>query len=102
MVVKLNYRILFRPQAREEFEAAGQWYEREQIGLGGAFLQAVDDQIFRIASNPLLYPIAHRDIRKATLKRFPHCIYFRLRGDTIVVLAVFHMARNPAIWKQRN
>jgi len=96
------HRILFRPQARDEFDAAGDWYERESCGLGKAFLDAVETQLSRIGADPLAYPVVHRDIRKAALKRFPCCIYFRLRGDAIVVLAVFHTARNPATWKRRS
>ncbi len=95
-------RVLFRPQAQDEFEAAAEWYERECRGLGEAFIEAVDEQLARIAENPLLYPAVHRDIHKAALRRFPYCIYFRLRGDAAVVLAVFHTARNPASWKKRN
>ncbi|MBN8443580.1 MAG: type II toxin-antitoxin system RelE/ParE family toxin [Thauera sp.] len=95
-------RILFRPQARAEFDAAGDWYEAELRGLGEAFLDAVEAQLSRIATNPLLYPAVYRDVRKAALKRFPYCIYFRLRGDTVVVLAVFHTSRNPESWKRRN
>lgn len=94
--------VLFRPQARDEFEAAGEWYERERSGLGGNFLKAVEEQLARIAANPLLYPAVYRDIRKAALRRFPYCIHFRLRGDAVLVLAVFHTARSPATWKRRN
>lgn len=95
-------RLLFRPQARDEFEAASEWYERERPGLGDNFLEAVDVQLARIAANPLVYPAVYRDIRKAALRRFPYCIYFRLRGNPVVVLAVFHTARSPATWKRRN
>lgn len=95
-------RIVFRPQARAEFDAAGDWYEAELRGLGEAFLDAVEAQLSRIATSPLLYPAVHRDVRKAALKRFPYCIYFRLRGDTVVVLAVFHTSRNPETWKRRD
>jgi hypothetical protein len=34
--------LVFRQQARQEFDAAGDWYEREQAGLGKAFLAEVD------------------------------------------------------------
>ncbi len=43
----------------------------------------------------------YHDVRKAVARRFPYCIYFRERDQRIIVLAVFHSARNPAIWKQR-
>ncbi|MDO9268972.1 MAG: hypothetical protein Q7T96_07665 [Methylobacter sp.] len=33
--------LVFRQQARQEFDAAGDWYEREWPGLGHAFLAEV-------------------------------------------------------------
>lgn len=38
----MSRNLVFRQQARREFEAAGDWYEREQPGLGQAFLAEVD------------------------------------------------------------
>jgi len=57
--------------------------------------------IQRIASAPEQFPMLHRDVRKAVTRRFPYCIYFRERNQRIIVLAVFHSARNPAAWQQR-
>ena len=34
--------LVFRQQARQEFDAAGDWYEREWPGLGQAFLAEVE------------------------------------------------------------
>lgn len=94
--------VVFRQQARREFDAAGDWYERERPGLGNAFLAEVDQALQMIASNPGAFPEMLDGVRKAVVKRFPYCIYFRVRGETIVVLAVFHSARNPAVWQSRN
>lgn len=94
--------LVFRPQARQEFDAAGDWYEREQAGLGKAFLAEVDRLLKLISSNPDAFPEMFDGVRKAVVKRFPYCLYFRVRENTIVVLAVFHSARNPAIWRGRN
>lgn len=91
--------VLIRPQALKELEAAGDWYEMEQADLGLDFLSAIDAQLAQIAANPLLYPLVHRDIRKAVVRRFPYCIYFRLRLEDIVVMAIFHSARNPSKWQ---
>jgi len=30
-----------------------------------------------------------------------NAIYYRMRADRVVVLAVFHIKRNPNIWKSR-
>jgi len=93
--------VIFRPQARREFDEAGDWYEKERLGLGMEFLAEIQLLIQRIASTPEQFPMLHRDVRKAVARRFPYCIYFRERNQHIVVLAVFHSARNPAVWQQR-
>ncbi|TAL20924.1 MAG: type II toxin-antitoxin system RelE/ParE family toxin [Nitrospirae bacterium] len=93
--------VIFRLQARREFNEAGDWYEQERTGLGLEFLAEIERLIQRIADNPKQFPILYRDVRKAVVRRFPYCVYFRERDQHIVVLAVFHSARNPAVWKQR-
>ncbi|MFA6922589.1 MAG: type II toxin-antitoxin system RelE/ParE family toxin [Gallionella sp.] len=94
-------KIIFRPQARLEFDEAGDCYEQERPGLGMEFMAEIQLLIQRIATTPEQFPLLYRDVRKAVARRFPYCIYFRERDQKIVVLAVFHSARNPAVWKQR-
>ncbi|WP_310447674.1 type II toxin-antitoxin system RelE/ParE family toxin [Thiobacillus sp.] len=93
--------LVFRRQAREEFDAAGDWYERERPGLGRAFLTEVERVLQTVVSNPDTFPEVLEGIRKAVIKRFPYCLYFRVRGEVVVVPAVFHSARNPAAWRTR-
>jgi len=93
--------VAFRRQARREFDDAGDWYEKERIGLGLEFLAEIGQLLNRVVSAPNQFPIVHRDVRKAVARRFPYCIYFRVRNQRIVVLAVFHSARNPAVWQGR-
>lgn len=93
--------VVFRKQARLEFDEAGEWYEKERPGLGMEFLTEIHLLIQRIAGKPEQFPMLYRDVRKAVARRFPYCIYFRERNQRIIVLAVFHSARNPAVWKQR-
>jgi toxin ParE1/3/4 len=93
--------VVFRRQARREFDDAGDWYEKERTGLGLEFLDEIGRLLTRVAATPKQFPIIHRDVRKAVAKRFPYCLYFRVRDQRIVVLAVFHSARNPAVWQER-
>ena len=97
----MSRNLVFRQQARREFEAAGDWYEREQPGLGQAFLAEVDQVLRKVVGNPGSFPEVMNGVRKAVVRRFPYCLHFRVRGETIVVLAVFHSARNPAVWQAR-
>lgn len=93
--------VVFRRQARLEFDDAGDWYEKERTGLGMEFLTEIHLLLQRIANTPEQFPMLHRDVRKAVARHFPYCIYFRERNQRIVVLAVFHSARNPVVWQQR-
>jgi len=93
--------IAFRQQARRELDEAGDWYEQERSGLGLEFFAEIEHLLHRVTSNPEQFPVLYRGTRKAVARRFPFCVYFRERGQIIVVVAVFHSARNPAAWKNR-
>ena len=44
------HQVVFRKQARLEFDEAGDWYEKERPGLGMEFLSEIQSLIHRIAS----------------------------------------------------
>ncbi len=67
--------VVFRKQARLEFDKASDWYEKERLGLGMEFLAEIQRLIHRIASSPEQFPMLYRDVRKAVVRRFPYCIY---------------------------
>lgn len=78
------------------------WYNAHAPGLGACFIDEVDATVGRIAESPLLFPVVHRDIRRARLHRFPYGLFFRLTEPGIHVLACFHSNRDPRRWQARN
>lgn len=95
------YPLVFRRQARRELDGAGDWYEKERAGLGSDFFAAIEHLLNRIASNPEQFPVLFRGTHKAVAQRFPYCVYFRVKNQNVVVLAVFHSSRNPSTWQSR-
>lgn len=93
--------IRFRDDALGEFDAAASWYEERLSGLGVEFVAEVQRVLNSIGLQPDRFPTVYRDVREARAKRFPYCVYFRLRSNQIVVIAVFHTSRNPTIWQSR-
>jgi plasmid stabilization system protein ParE len=93
--------IVFRRQARREFDEAADWYERHRAGLGRRFIAAVQHVLEQAAQNPQRYAVVFRDVREGLVRRFPYCVYYRDEGKRIVVLAVFHASRDPSIWQSR-
>lgn len=97
----MNYTLIFHELALEEFQDAYQWYEQRRSGLGTEFMDAVDEVVQRILANPLSFPKAYRQRRKALPARFPYLVIYELHGDVILIVAVIHASRNPVRWKER-
>ncbi|MCX7140837.1 MAG: type II toxin-antitoxin system RelE/ParE family toxin [Proteobacteria bacterium] len=97
----MTLRIVFRRAAKSEFENAANWYEVQRTGLGEEFVSEIEQALAQAAAAPQRYPVVLGDIQRTVARRFPFSVYFRVRSDTLVVLAVFHGRRNPTIWQRR-
>ncbi len=93
--------ILVRSAAAADIDEAFEWYERQRTGLGEEFLDAVSARMNDIVTHPTAYQVVHRDARRALLHRFPYAIFYRVSGETIIVVACMHGRRNPTRWKSR-
>ena len=88
--------------AEDELREARDWCEAQGLGLGRRFVGAVDSMfVVAIQENPLQFPIVHRDIRRAIVRRFPYGVFFRDQADEILVVGVVHLHRHPDTWKRR-
>jgi len=97
----MSRRFIVRPLAEADLETAARWYEEEQPGLAKRFLQDVARSFARLRERPLQFPMVAGDVCRALMHAFPYAIYFRVSNETIVVLAVLHLRRNPRIWQAR-
>lgn len=97
----MSLRVVFRVAARNEVEEAARWYEQRCSGLGEEFLREIDEAVLRAATHPDRYPLVLADVRKTVARRFPYSVFFRVRKDCLVILAVFHGRRDPTIWQDR-
>jgi plasmid stabilization system protein ParE len=93
--------IRLRAEAENDIRDATVWYESQRLRLGHDFLDAVEALFTRISENPLQFPVVYRGTRRALLSRFPFGIYFRVKVQNIVVLAVMHASRSPVHWRGR-
>ena len=75
--------------------------EVKRVGLGTAFLEAVNTAVARIERFPLSGVATVAGARRVVLRRFPVSVVYRLVGAEMVVLAVAHHARSPGCWAAR-
>ncbi len=93
--------IIVRPEAEADIAEARLWYERQRKGLGEDFLLCADEALTKIGRDPELFPIVHRDVRRAVIHRFPYGIFYRVMKKRVVVIGVFHGRRDPRQWQSR-
>ncbi len=93
--------LRLRPEAEDELTEALNWYEKQVDGLGVEFLSAVEACFQSIIRHPLSYPVVHKTMRRALLRRFPYEIFYVSTSTQIMVLAVFHARRDPERWMGR-
>ena len=97
----MSLAITFHRVASAEVIEASVWYESKRIGLALEFMAEIDRCVSLAAEHPLQFAVVREDIRRVVANRFPYSVYFRAEAHRIVVLAVFHGSRNPAIWQAR-
>ncbi len=97
----MSLAVVLRAEAESEFDEAFDWYDSQRAGLGVAFAAEIESVFIRIAANPKQHNVVLADVRKAVLKRFPYCVFYRPHPDRIEMIAVFHSSRDPAIWQAR-
>jgi len=65
--------------------------------LGIAFIGEIEHCLERASEVPRSFQVIHHGLRRAAVRRFPYCVYFREDADGIFVLAVFHASRDPML-----
>lgn len=97
----MNLPVTFHRAASEEFIEASAWYESKRIGLALEFITEIERCVVQASAHPLQFAVVRENIRRVVARRFPYSVYFRAEEKRIVVLAVFHGSRAPAIWQDR-
>ena len=91
----MTYTLRFLPEVEDDAIAAYMWYEEKSHGLGEDFLRMFYAFSIEIQRNPLLYPEVYGKFRRCLIRRFPYAIYYIIKKNEIIVLGLFHCARNP-------
>jgi plasmid stabilization system protein ParE len=97
----VKYAVRFRPEVPNDIADACRWYESHGSGLGERFVRELNATVSRIAIAPETYAKGEREVRSARMHRFPYVVHFRIAGTKVVILAVLHGGRDPAIWQNR-
>ena len=91
----------FHPEAQREFTEAIQHYFKKDPQLANDFISAIDEGLQTIRTNPEIWRILRKNIRRYLVRRFPFGIYYTYEDHFVTVWAIYHLNRKPDDWVAR-
>jgi toxin ParE1/3/4 len=92
---------VFHPEALTEYAEAVQYYSQQRTEVAQAFIDAVENAVYRIRESPTRCRAIDEDVRRCLTQKFPYGILYTIEPDYILILAVMHCSREPGYWKNR-
>jgi len=94
-------KVRFLSLAQSEVDDAVAWYNNQADGLGLDFLDELDRSLRRALEYPLACPEIVSGLRRCLFARFPFGLIYGMENDSIVIVAVAHLHREPRYWADR-
>lgn len=87
--------------AKADLVEARRWYRRQAHGLDTEFLRCFEVCLPVIGRFTQGCQLVHERVRRAPMRRFPCTVFCTIRGDTVIVVAVWHTGRDPGSLRRR-
>ena len=97
----MRHPVHFHQDARRELGEARDYYRDIDPSLATRFIAETDVSIRYIAGFPEAGAPLFDQYRHVVLPHFPYMLVYEIRGETIGVLAVLHVRRDPDWMKQQ-
>lgn len=101
MITRARRHVVWSSAAELEIAEAGLWYEDQQPQLGDRFLEAVRTAANTAATSPDIYARVHGSLRRVLVHRFPYALIFRESAQDLLIVACYHLHRDPQVWQTR-
>ena len=93
--------VYFHPEVARDICETVVCYEWQAKGLGGDFVNELENAYKAIAELPGVWPQFRKGFRRYILTRFPFAVIYRQSNEKIYVIAVMHQSRKPGYWLNR-
>lgn len=94
-------KYVFHPEALTEYSDAVQYYIEQRAEVAQAFINAIEDTVYRLKESPTHYAAIDDEVRRCMARKFPYGVLYTVEQDYILILAVMHCSREPEYWKKR-
>jgi plasmid stabilization system protein ParE len=91
----MTFSLRLLPEVEDDAWAGHAWHESKALGLGDEFLRAFYAVLSQARDFPNAFPVVGEAFRRCLLRRFPYAVYFVIDGQQVIVVGLFHCARDP-------
>jgi plasmid stabilization system protein ParE len=95
--MKRQLAVVLRRRATREVERIHAWWQRNRPAAQSLFIDELEQTLAAVSLSPSLGAPARSDrvrgVRRVLLRRTSYYLYYRVRGETLEVLALWHAAR---------
>lgn len=95
-------KVEFLKLAQQELDDAFEYYEYQQVDLGYRFVEEVYNTLDLIKTYPLGWSAVSQNTRRCLLKTFPYGVIYQKRANSILVVAIANLYREPNYWVNRS
>jgi plasmid stabilization system protein ParE len=71
-------KYVFHPEALAEYAEAVQYYTKQRVEIAQAFIDAIEEAVYRIRESPIRYIVIDEDIRRYMTRKFPMELFIQL------------------------
>ena len=93
--------ITFLPPAKSELTDATSYHNMQSEGLGYEFAAEAKRTLERIVQYPDAWFKLSKRTRRCRTNRFPYAVIYQVRQDSLIIVAIMHLSREPETWKSR-
>jgi plasmid stabilization system protein ParE len=93
--------LAIHPEARDEYETAIEWYQKQSASAAARFIAEVDVAITAIHRQPERFTRIDDDHYCFLLDRFPYFVAYRYTRQQVTVVAIRHTSRDQSGWIER-
>ena len=99
----MKNRIDFSPFVKTDLKEIKDWYQKINKTLVDRFFKEFENETQLLSQNPLSKEVKYKDCRISYLKNFPFGIHYKYfdSDNSILIIGIYHVSRNPEIWKSR-
>jgi toxin ParE1/3/4 len=94
--------VQFHPAAQQELQEAFEWYQHHAgPRIAGHFLDEVEEALSLLKNHPEIGESGCSHTRRLIFQRYPYTLVYRLKGETLEIIAIAHHRRRPTYWAGR-